>query len=224
MRGAAAVSRRRSVAVLLSLAAWLASAFAHAEEADGTARGLLGVVHPEVAGRFMAGAAGFTPQETRPPLTGGGAGVRAGVSVLGAYAGVSYLNFLSESECLDSYPGSCSAVHAASYAVEVGYGHTFFHHLTVRGVLGVGDRFASSDGTMGTCSGSVGCTTIAVTAWHASRDDIVLTPSLLVTASFGPAFIGADATVFYMPSAGAPGGPSAPFASLALGGQLGLWL
>jgi hypothetical protein len=62
------------------------------------------------------------------------------------------------------------------------------------------------------------------TTSHASRGDLYLAPAVLVGVTLGPVLVGADATLVYMPTAGAPDSSSAAFASLSLGGQLGLRL
>ena len=214
----------RRVALALAGAVWLTTSGVQAAEVDGTEPATFGSLHPEVAGRFMANAFTLTPADRAPPLVGGGPGVRAGVSVLGIYAGLSFIDFLSESSCVDSFPGSCESTHAASYGLELGYGHTFFGRLLVRGLLGIGDRIVTSDGTSETCSGTAPCTMPVTTTSHASRGDLYLAPAVLVGVMLGPVLVGADATLVYMPTAGAPDSFSAAFASLSLGGQLGLRL
>ncbi len=197
---------------------------AQASEGDGSKPGLLGAIHPEIAGRFMVNVMTLTPAEQKPPLSGGGPGVRAGVSFFGFYGGLSYVDFLSEGSCLDSYPGSCGSTHAASYGVELGYEHTFFGRLVLRGLLGVGDRVETASGTTGQCSGAPPCSMVTTTSWHGSRGDFYLAPSVLAAVTLGPVLIAADATLVYMPSAGAPNAPSAPFASISPGAQLGFRL
>jgi hypothetical protein len=212
-----------TVALALAGAVSSTASRAPAADVDGSEAGLFGSAHPEAAGRFMVNVMTMTPVEQRPPLVGGGPGVRAGVSLQGLYAGLSFVDFLSEGGCFDSYPGSCSSSHAASYGLEVGYGRTFFGRLMVRGLLGVGDRIVTSDGTSGMCSNSQ-CSTVLTKTWHASRGDLYLAPAVLVALALGPVLVGADATVVYMPTTGAPNGTTAPFVSLMPGAQLGLRL
>lgn len=204
----------------------LTASVAHASEGGGSEGegSLFGSVHPELAGRFMVNTTPPTPSTQAPPLVGGGPGVRAGVSVWDIYAGLSYVDFLSASSCLDSYPGPCGSTHAASYGLELGYGHTFFRMLLVRALLGVGDRVVTGDGTTWTCSGTPTCSMLVPTRSHASRGDLYWAPSVLVAALVGPVLVGADVTLLYMPEAGSPGGPSAPFVSVYSGAQLGLRL
>ncbi len=212
------------VALALAGAVLLTASGVQAAEVDGSEPAIFGSLHPEVAGRFMANALTLTPADRAPPLVGGGPGMRAGVSVLGVYAGLSFIDFMSESSCVDYFPGACGSTHAASYGFELGYGHTFFGRLLVRGLLGIGDRIETSDGTSETCSGTGPCSMPMTTTSHASRGDLYLAPAVLVGFLLGPVLVGADATLVYMPTVGAPDSLSAAFASLSLGGQLGLRL
>jgi hypothetical protein len=209
----------------LGVAIALTASGAYASESDGSEPALFGLVHPEMAGRFLVNTTTLTPTERTPPLVGGGPGVRAGISVLGIYAGLSFIDFLSESSCLASFPGGCGSTHAASYGLELGYGHTFFGRLMVRGLLGLGDRIVTSDGTSTACSGVPACQMVVTKSSHASRGDLYLAPAVLVAVTLGPVFVGVDATLVYMPTTGAPNNaPSAPFAALLPGAQLGLRL
>jgi hypothetical protein len=211
-------------ALALAAAVLSTTSGVQAAEVDGSEPATFGSFHPEVAGRFMANAFTLTPADRAPPLVGGGPGVRAGVSALGVYAGLSFIDLLSESSCVDYFPGSCGSAHAASYGLELGYGRTFFGRLLVRGLLGIGDRILTSDGTSETCSGTVPCSIPVTTTSHASRGDLYLAPAVFVGVTWGPVLVGADATLVYMPTAGSPDSLSAAFASLSLGGQLGLRL
>jgi hypothetical protein len=205
---------------------------AHAGEvdSDGSARGLLNAVHPEAAGRFMVGTALTAPDTTPGPgIAAGGAGVRAGVSYLGFYAGLSFVDFFSESSGLGSYPGSYRSDAGASYGLEVGYGHTFFRRLTLRGLLGAGDYAVTAEGAYGTCSGAPSCAMITTTYWHASRDNFYLAPGALLEVALGPVLIGVDANLIYIPSAegayaGAANVHPVTFASITGGAQLGVRL
>jgi hypothetical protein len=62
------------------------------------------------------------------------------------------------------------------------------------------------------------------TTSHTSRGDLYLAPAVFVGVMLGPVLVGADATLVYMPTAGAPDSFSATFAALSLGGQLGVRL
>jgi hypothetical protein len=190
------------------------------DDDDGSKPGLFGSLHPEIAGRAQGSV---TNPYWAPPLMGGGPGVRAGVSFPGVYAGLSYTNYLSESSCLASYPGSCGSMSAASYGIEVGYGHAFGRFL-LRGLLGVGDRVVTTDGTDWMCSGMPPCSVVTSQSHHATENYLYFAPALLAAVVLGPVLAGADATLMYLPAAGAPAAPSASYVSLMLGAQLGVRL
>ena len=197
---------------------------ARAAESDGDPAGLLGDVHPEVAARMMIGAA-LTPPEGAP---GPGFGVRGGASYLGFYGGLSFMDFMSEHQCLFSSPGpspgGCGSTHAASYGLELGYGRTFLQVLMVRAQLGVGDYALTSDSTSTTCTDTPMCTTWSTTESHASRNNLYLAPGALLAVTLGPVLVGLDANVYYMPSAAYPGGRPATYSAFMGGAQLGVKL
>jgi hypothetical protein len=124
---------------------------------------------------------------------------------------------------LASYPGSCGSTSAASYGIEVGYGHAF-GRLLLRGLLGVGDRVVNTDGTVWTCSGTPFCSVVTSQSHHATESYLYIAPALLAAVVFGPVLAGADVTLMYLPAGGAPGAPSASYVSLMLGAQLGVRL
>jgi hypothetical protein len=107
--------------------------------------------------------------------------------------------------------------------VELGYGHTFFQRLTVRGLLGIGDYAVTAQGSSGACTGTPPCSMITTTYWHASRDNFYLAPGALLEVALGPVLIGVDANLIYIPSAeGAyAGSRTVTFASFMGGAQLG---
>lgn len=200
-------------------------------EGDGSSPGLFGAIRPEVAGRMMVGTALTSSATTPGPgIAGGGAGVRAGASYFGFYAGLSYMDFFSEGSSTDgySYSGGSSSEAGASYGVELGYGRTFLRRLTVRGLLGVGDYRVTANGEVTTCSGATPglCTMSTMTSWHAAHDNLYLAPGVLLEVALGPVIVGVDANLIYLPSAeGAYAGSSAAtFASFMGGAQLGATL
>jgi len=202
------------------VSAMLVSSRAFALEDDGSSRGPLGAVHPEAAFTVMAGPALPQYQGYGPGPMGGGPGVRAGASLYGFYGGLSYVDFLGESDCLDSLPGGCGSNSGMSLGAEVGYGRTFFERLIARGLVGVGDYVATSDGWYQTCAdGFSSCTT---TTSHHTSHNVYLQPGILVAVTLGPVLVGADASFLYVPRGTPPGGStSSPFAALMLGVQLG---
>jgi hypothetical protein len=213
---------RWGVVAFLAATTALAARNAGAAEGDGSPPGPLGAIHPEIAGRVMYGTA---LTATIPgPMAGGGFGVRGGVSYLGVYGGLSYMDFLSEGGCLDSYPGSCGSVHAATYGAELGYGRTFFGFLTLRGEVGIGDYVLVTDGTSSMCTNGPPCTMWTTTQSHATGHNFYVAPAALVEAALGPVLVGLDATYFYFPSDGAPYPERSAFAAFMGGVQLGVRL
>lgn len=173
----------------------------------------------------MAGTQ-LTPSESAPgPMTGGGLGVRAGVSYLGLYGGLSFVDFMSET---DGTVGNTENTRAASYGAEFGYGISLLRHLTLRGQLGVGDYAVASQWTVSRCGNAATCSTTPMQS-RASGNKAYLAPALLLEASFGPLLVGLDANLFYIPSGGyLQSGPAdergAAFAALMVGAQVGVKL
>jgi hypothetical protein len=157
-------------------------------------------------------------------MTGGGLGVRGGVSYLGFYGGVSYMDFMSEGGCLDGFSGSCGNLRATAYGVELGYGRTFFGFLTLRGQVGIGDYVLVSDETTFTCTGAFPCSMTTTTQSHATGHNFYVAPAVLLEAALGPVLVGLDANYFILPSDGAPDPQRSAFAAFLAGVQLGVRL
>jgi hypothetical protein len=208
---------RRTGALAFAATTLVAHGALAAEDTD-SARGPLGAAHPEIAATVMASPSLPQFQYGAPGPIGGGWGLRTGASLFGFYGGLNFVDFPGESVCLDSFSGGCSSNHATSFGADLGYGHTFFRWLLVRGVLGAGDYFSTSNGHTGTCTAS-GCTT---TSFHNASHNLYLQPALLIAAKLGPVLVGTDASWLWMPVATRPGASaSSSFAALYLGGQLG---
>jgi hypothetical protein len=191
-------------------------------DSDGSARGLFGSLHPEVAGRMTFGSALSPPPNGAPgPLTGLGYGVRAGVSYAGIYGGLAFTDYLTEGECLSDSVDACSTTHGRAFSFEGGYGRTFLRILTIRGQLGIGDYWTSSAGSLTDCpdvAGSACKTTLS----HSGSDTFFLQPEALVQVALGPVLVGADASIIYMPNVAVSGDPQSwAFAAFMVGAQLG---
>jgi len=211
-------------AAALAAIAVLTAPSARSAESDGSSPGLLGALHPEIAGRMMTGTVLPTRAPVPGPMVGLGLGVRAGVSYLGFYGGLSLMDYLSEGSCADSGTG-CGSEHGASYGAEVGYGRTLFRLLTIRAQLGIGDYELTSHSTTTLCSSVAAPCDVSTTAQsQGARANFYLAPALLLEVSLGPVLVGLDANLFYMPSAAAPDAPAAPFTAFMAGAQLGVRL
>jgi len=206
----------------LAAIALLTAPSARAVEGDGSSPGLLGALHPEITGRMMTGTVVPATAPAPGPLAGLGVGGRAGVSYLGLYGGISLMDFLSAGSCIDSPSGSCGSEHAATYGAEIGYGRTLFRMLTIRGLLGLGDYELTNHTTEPPCNSSP-CYPISPQS-QGARANFYLAPAALVEVALGPVLAGLDATLFYMPSAAAPGAPAATFTTFMGGVQLGVRL
>jgi hypothetical protein len=161
---------------------------------------------------------------------GGGFGVQGGVSYRGLYGGLSYVNFFGgQAKGFAAGPNFSGSDSGASYGIELGYGHTYFKALTLRGLLGAGEYLVTEDGWVTTCP-SPDCTQLTMSPIHALRDYFYFAPGALAQIALGPVTIGLDANLFYLPNAGPPGAfpdsphRSAPFFSFMGGAQLGVRL
>ena len=218
-----------SVAVSLLVPVFCAPARAYGLE-DDSPPGPLGAIHPELAGRMMIGAALNPNDDPGDGIGSGGFGVRGGLSYRGFYGGLSYVSFFGgTAKGFAAGPGFSGSDSGASYGVELGYGHTFFRGLTLRGLLGAGEYLVTEDGWVTTCPSS-DCTQVTTTPVHGLRDYFYFAPGVLAQVALGPVTVGLDATLFYLPSAGPPGAfadsphRSAPFFSFMGGAQLGVRL
>jgi hypothetical protein len=213
-----------ALAVAASAASLLAAPAAHAAEDDGSVPGWLGAYHPELAGRLTFAAGSETPGPF--PLTGGGGGVRGGLSYHGFYGGLTYMDYMTDGGC-DSIFGTnaCGSTHGLSFGVEGGYGHTFFGVLTLRAILGVGDYATLSTSTNTDCAytaaspSTAQAPTCLTSSSNSSTHTLYLQPEGLVEVSLGPAILGVDGSVFTM-----PGGDRGPFAVFMMGVQAGVRL
>jgi hypothetical protein len=212
----------RTVGVASAVALWLLTSNAEASDADGDSSGLLAPVHLEVAGRVVvSGTQLASPTYGAPgPLTGGGAGGRAGASYRGLYGGLTYMDYLSEGGCTDSSIGGCGSTHGFSYGIEGGYGHTFAKVLVLRAVLGVGDYATTFEGTTTVCQTPLTCNS---TTSSGSTHSVYLEPQAMIALSLGYVLVGVDAGVFYLPHVDQPV-QSSMFASYRIGFQLGVRL
>ena len=203
-----------SAAVLFALV--LASPISRAAEEDGSAPGWLGAYHPELAARMTFALGSEVPGSF--PLTGGGFGVRGGLSYRGFYAGLTYMDYLTNSECLDTGSNTpCFSTHGLSFGAEAGYGHTFFRVLTLRGIVGAGDYANLNTASDYVCNDITNqASTCMTTSSNSAKHSFYVQPEGLVEVSLGPVILGVDASVFAM-----PGSPTGPFAAFMMGIQAG---
>jgi hypothetical protein len=142
----------------------------------------LGPIDLEIAAR---GGAGSAPGGESPSPLGFGLGARAGISFLGLYGGLSFINYFGESKGTTDYSASA---HALLYGVEGGYGSKLFGLLTLRTQLGVGNYGETIDVKTGPFTGSK------------TFNSLYLEPGLLVMFPIGPILVGGDANVLVLPS------------------------
>jgi hypothetical protein len=193
---------------------------ASAADDDASPPGWFGDFHPEVAGRLTLGPLGDSPGPT--PLVGGGAGIRGGLSYGGLYGGLTYMDYFTNSGCTDGGAQSCGSTHGSSFGVEAGYGITFFRMLLARAELGLGNYRLDNKGSITTCD--FACTTSTTTTTSSSSNTPYLQPGILLALQLGPVLVGADASVFFMPSAPFATPIGGPFAAFMVGAQLGVRL
>jgi hypothetical protein len=200
----------------------LVTSSAQASAAEGDSSGVLGPVQLEMAGRVVvSGTQLASPTYGAPgPLTGGGAGGRAGAVYRGLYAGLTYMDYFTQGSCVDSFPGGCGSSHGFSYGVEGGYGHTFAKLLVLRAVLGVGDYTTQFEDTTTVCTTPATCDS---TTSHGSTRSMYLEPQALLALTVGYVLVGVDAGAFYLPHIDQPF-QSSTFASFRVGFQLGVRL
>jgi hypothetical protein len=212
----------RTVGVTCAAALWLLTSSAQASDADGYSSEILAPVHLEVAGRVVvSGTQLASPTYGAPgPLTGGGAGGRAGALYRGLYGGLTYMDYFSQGSCVDSSLGGCGSSHGFSYGIEGGYGHTFAKLLVLRAVLGVGDYATTFEDTTTVCQAPLTCNS---TTSRGSTHSVYLEPQAMVALSVGYVLVGLDAGVFYLPHIDQPV-QSSTFASYRVGFQLGVRL
>ena len=192
-----------------------------ASEGDGSSPGLFGPIHLEAAGRIaVSGSQLSSPPYGWPgPGEGGGVGARAGVSYLGVYGGLTYMDYLSEGLCLYSTSTTCGSSHGFSYGVEAGYGRMFFRRLIVRAQLGIGDHATNDESTTFTCQGKCLAST---STW--STDFLYFEPALMMALALGLVLVGIDGSVFFMPQVDPQIGGSTTAIQFRVGFQLGVRL
>jgi hypothetical protein len=212
--------RSTAFAVLL-FALFLVSPFARAAEDDGSVPGWLGSYHPELAARMTFALGSEVPGNF--PLTGGGFGVRGGLSYRGFYGGLTYMDYFTDGGCLSGgFNDSCWSTHGLSFGAEAGYGHTFFRVLTLRAILGVGDYATLTTATDSGCTFNSSSATAAPpptctsSSSNSSTHTLYLQPEGLVEVSLGPVILGVDGSVFTM-----PGSSQGAFAAFMMGVQAG---
>jgi hypothetical protein len=155
----------------------------------------LGPIDVEVAAKVGGGTnpEGGAPALLAPNALGFGLGARAGVSVLGFYGGVSFMDYLG-TQATDS-GGLTESSKSVLYGVEVGY-NIGVPLLTLRPQLGVGNYTASGgySGTIPLVPGTPGGYPA-----HFSNSNLYLEPGVTGLLSFGLWIVGADANVLFLP-------------------------
>ena len=172
----------------------------------------LGPVDVEVAAKVGGGTnplgdvTYLNPPAKQPNPLGFGLGARAGVSILGFYGGVSFMDYLGTSRVNQGVTDSLKSV---LYGVEVGY-NIGVPLLTFRPQLGIGN-YTQSESLSGTPTGEPSAPTT-----HYSANSLYLEPGVTGLLSFGLWIVGADANLLYLP------GVSNPQAALTAHGQVGM--
>jgi hypothetical protein len=198
------------------------ASIAQAADADGSSVGWLGAFHPEAAARLTYGP--LSSMASAFPLASGGIGARVGLSYLGLYGGLSYMDYFSEGSCLDSTGLSCGSTHGRSFGLEGGYSRIYFRMLMVRAQLGIGDYLMTSESTSMAVCPDIACSTAMTVSSQSSTNSIYLQPEILLALTLGPVLLGPDASLFYMPNPAIWDGTGRSFAAFMLGLQLGIRL
>ena len=196
------------------------ASIAQAVDVDGSSAGWLGAFHPEAAARMTYGP--FSRMASAFPLASGGIGVRVGLSYLGVYGGLSYMDYFSEGSCLDSTGLSCGSSHGRSFGLEGGYSRTFFRMVMVRVQFGIGDYLMTSESTSMAACADIACSTPLTMSSQSSTNSIYLQPEILLALTLGPVLVGPDASLFYMPTPAVWDGTGRSFAAFMMGLQLGI--
>ena len=142
---------------------------------------------------------------TNPGGTGGanplsfGVGARAGASLFGWYAGLTFVDYLgrTQTDCGPGFGGPCETIagHSLAYGVELGYGYRL-GRVTLRPQVGVGDLEIHQTVSPGGRNIAPG------------TDDLYFEPGLVVLVALGFVYVGADANLMLLPF-----GPSNAFDS-----------
>jgi hypothetical protein len=141
---------------------------------------------------------------------GVGLGGRAGVSIIGIYAGVSGMYYLGESS---SVLGGSVSAHTAMEGLEAGFTLPI-PFVKIRPYVGVGNSTISSSvsGVAGSAGLSLG----------GSTSNLYLEPGVLVMIPLGTFFVGADATALILPSVTTGPSSSKLYAAPTFHGQFGV--
>jgi hypothetical protein len=145
----------------------------------------LGPVDVEIAAKVGGGTNPLSevtylnPPAKQPNPLGFGLGARAGVSILGFYGGLSFMDYLGTSQVGQGVTESLKSV---LYGVEVGY-NIGVPLLTLRPQLGIG-KYTQSESLSGTSD---------------STSNLYLEPGVTGLLSFGMWIVGADANVLFLP-------------------------
>ena len=133
---------------------------------------------------------------TNPGGTGGpnplsfGIGARAGASLFGWYAGVSFVDYLgrSQTDCGGPAPGGCYTItgHSLAYGGELGYGYRL-GRVTLRPQVGVGDLEIHQTLSPGGRNVSPG------------TNYLYLEPGVVLLVAFGFVYVGVDANLMLLP-------------------------
>jgi hypothetical protein len=132
-------------------------------------------------------------ESNAPNALGFGLGARGGVSIMGIYAGVSFMYYLGSSQDESVLGQSISAKeHSVLYGVEGGYGITLLDLLTIRPQIGIGNFTATASVSgSGVVSGST----------SQSNSNLYIEPGVTGLVSLGGWYVGADANLLFLPGA-----------------------
>jgi hypothetical protein len=164
----------------------------------------LGPIDLELAAR---GGAGSAPGGQSPNPLGFGLGARAGVSFMGLYGGLSFINYFGETQGPTDFSVSS---HALLYGVEGGYGSKILGLLTLRAQVGVGNFGQTVETKTGIATDS------------RTFNSLYVEPGILVMLPLGPILIGGDANVLVLPSRAYPDGHTALDAAFTVHAQIGV--
>ncbi len=156
----------------------------------------LGPLDVEVAAKAGAGT-NWTVASPNP--LGFGIGGRAGVSILGLYAGLSGMYYVGSST-------QGLSTHSYQYGAEVGYGLKI-PFLTVRAQVGLGDYGLVFDTSQ---QGGFPSSGPAASTTSTTNNYLYLEPALVGLLSIGRWFVGADVGALLLPNGPVPVGSCPP--------------
>lgn len=175
----------------------------------------LGPVDVEV-GAKVGGAT--NPADGSTPL-GFGIGARGGVSIFHFYGGLNVMHYFGSSvdTATTTLPSSSSKENRSTtlYGIEAGYSITAIPVVTIRPQIGVGNAHLAATFKQLAVSGSG----LSV---NGSTDNLYIQPGVTAIIPLGVVYVGADASVLILPNVGQSTGNSKTYASLAIGGQVGV--